>query len=223
MAHEFKTPLTTVMAATTALLANPDQPAEARMGLLKIADEETKHLDELITDAVEIGRLDTANIQVEMEPAEAEEIVREVVSSMRNQIDDREVLVMCDRSPKAVSTAVCVDRRLIRLALKQVLDNALKYSPPGSAVTITVGGGDGGVAVAITDHGKGIPMGEQSRIFERLYRSPSAQNQTTGYGLGLNIAQNIVRAHHGELTVNSHPGETTFCMTLPASDTRGRT
>ncbi len=219
MAHEFKTPLTTVMAATTALLANPDQPAEARLGLLKIADEETKHLDELITDAVEIGRLDTASIQVEMEPAGAEEIVREVVSSMRNQIDDREVVVICGGSP----TAVCVDRRLIRLAIKQVLDNALKYSPAGSAVTITVRGGDAGVAVAITDHGKGIPAGEQSRIFERLYRSPSAQNQTTGSGLGLNIAQNIVRAHHGELTVNSQPGETTFCMTLPTNDTRGRT
>ena len=212
MAHEFKTPLTSVMAATSSLLANPDQPIESRMELIKIADEEAKHLKELITDAVEMGRLDTANIQVQTEPSDVDEIVREVVASMRSEIDDRPVNVVCDEH----QTTIAIDRRLIKLAIKQLLDNALKYSPADTPVTVRVHNGRG-VTVAITDYGKGIPVQEQSRIFERLYRSPSVQNQILGSGLGLSIAQNIVRAHHGELTVTSRPGETTFRLTLPAN------
>ena len=73
----------------------------------------------------------------------------------------------------------------------------------------------------VTDCGKGIPALEQSRIFERLYRSPSVEHQVPGSGLGLSIAQNIVRAHQGDLIVVSRPGETTFQLTLPA-DQKGR-
>jgi len=104
---------------------------------------------------------------------------------------------------------------LIKLAVKQLVENALKYSPPDSPVTVRVHNGRG-VTVAVTDHGKGIPVQEQTRIFERLYRSPSVQSQIPGSGLGLSIAQSIVRAHHGDLIVTSQPGETTFRLTLPA-------
>ena len=215
MAHEFKTPLTSVMAATSALLANPDQPAESKTELLKIADEEARHLKELIDDALEMGRLDTAEIRVHTEPSNVGEIVREVVAAMRNEIDDRPVNVICNDHPSAIS----VDRRLVKLAIKQLLSNALKYSPPDTTVTIRVHNGNG-VTVAVTDHGKGISEQEQSRIFERLYRSPSVQNRIPGSGLGLSIAQNIVRAHHGDLIVTSRPGETTFQLTLPGGGRR---
>jgi len=215
MAHEFKTPLTSVMAVTTALLANPDQPAESRTELVRIADEEARHLNELIDNAVEMGRLDTANIRVHTEPSHVDEIVREVVASMRNEIDDRPVNVICDDHPSPIA----IDRRLVKLAIKQLLDNALKYAPPDTPVTVRVHNGSG-VTIEVTDYGKGIPIQEQSRIFERLYRSPSVQNQIPGSGLGLSIAQNIVRAHHGDLIVTSRPGETTFQLTLPA-DHRG--
>ena len=211
MAHEFKTPLTSIMAATTALMANPEQPANSKSELVKIADEEAQRLSELIDDAVEMGRLDTANIQLHTEPSNVGDLVREVVASMRNVIDGRPLNVVGDEHPPAVS----VDRRLVKLAIKQLLDNALKYSPPDTPVTVHIHNGSG-VTVEVTDHGKGIPVQEQSRIFERLYRSPSVQPQVHGSGLGLSIAQNIVRAHHGDLVVASHPGETTFRLTFPA-------
>jgi len=209
MAHEFKTPLTSVMAATTSLLANPDQPAESRAELLKIADEEANHLKDLIDDAVEMGRLDTSGIRISTELSDVGAIVREVIAAMGNEIDGRPVNVVCDPHP-----SIAIDRRLVKLAIKQLVDNALKYSPPGTPVTIRVHNGSG-VTVAVTDYGKGIPVPEQTRIFERLYRSPSVQSQIPGSGLGLSIAQSIVRAHHGDLIVTSQPGETTFRMTLP--------
>jgi two-component system sensor histidine kinase KdpD len=215
MAHEFKTPLTSVMAATTSLLDNPDQPAESKTQLVKIADEEARHLNELIDDAVEMGRLDTANIQVHAEPSDVAEIVREVLASMRNEIDNRPVNVIFDEHLSTIS----VDRRLIKLAIKQLLDNALKYSPPETPVHVRVHNGSG-LTVAVTDYGKGIPVHEQSRVFERLYRSPSVQNRIPGSGLGLSIAQDIVRAHHGDLSVSSRSGETTFRLTLPVDGGR---
>jgi len=212
MAHEFKTPLTSIKGATTSLLADPNQPIEARTELLSIANEEADRLKDLIDDAVEMARVDTANIDVHLELSDLEEIVREVVASMKTEIEDRKVEVICD----AQLPAIGADRRLLKLAFKQLFDNALKYSPSGTPVTIRLCEADGMISVEVTDHGSGIQGQEQSRIFERFYRSPSVTHQIPGSGLGLSIAYSIVQAHHGDLRVRSSPGETTFRMTLPA-------
>ncbi len=211
MAHEFKTPLTSIMAATTALLAHPNRIPGNWMELARIADEEVKHLGELIDDAVETGRLDTANIPVRPEPSYLHEMVREVVAAMRSGIDNRPLEIVCAETLPAIA----VDRRLVKLAIKQLLDNALKYSPANTPVKIQLQDAGGMITVSITDQGQGIAPQEQSRIFERLYRSPSIEQQIPGSGLGLSIAQNIARAHHGDLLVTSRPGETTFRLTLP--------
>ncbi len=115
-----------------------------------------------------------------------------------------------------------VDRRLIRLALKQLIDNALKYSYPQTPLSIRLYDTDGTVTVEITNRGPTIPAEEQSRIFERFYRGPDVLEKIPGSGLGLTIAQSIVRAHQGELSVISRAGETTFRMTLPLQGKGGR-
>jgi two-component system sensor histidine kinase KdpD len=216
MAHEFKTPLTSIRAATTSLLSSPDQPIESRTELLEVADEEARHLQSLIDDAVDMARLESNHIQVRRERTDPKELMDDVVASLHTQIDNRPVEILSDGSLPPLS----LDRRLLKLALKQVLDNALKYSPPRSPVTVhlfngSVSTGNAAVNFEITDRGQGIPEQEQGRLFERFYRSPSVKNQVPGFGLGLAIANNIVQAHHGELTVHSRPGETTFRVTLP--------
>ena len=211
MAHEFKTPLTSIKAATTSLLANPDQPADSRAEMVKIADEEAERLTGLIDDAFEMARLDAADIDIQAESSDLREVVREVVSSMKTAIDGRPLEMITDPS----APAIALDRRLVKLAIKQLVDNALKYSPPGTPVTLRVEGTDSTVDLAITDRGEGIPAREQPRIFQRFYRSPSVHAQIPGSGLGLSIAHRIAEAHGGNLTVTSQRGETTFRMTLP--------
>jgi len=218
MAHELKTPLTSVMAATTAFLADPNQALESKTELIRIADEEVKHLKEIIDESLETARLDSSDIQLQREPSNVGDIVREVVSSMRREIDHRPLEFTCDED----ASIIAVDRRLMKLAIKQLLDNALKYSPADTPIEIKVHRSDGTATVAITDHGKGISAQEQKRIFERLYRGSSVQHKIPGSGLGLSIAQDIVRAHRGDLTVTSRPGETTFRLNLPAEQDGGR-
>jgi two-component system sensor histidine kinase KdpD len=218
MAHELKTPLTSVMAATTALLADTSDLSESKAEMVRIADEETKHLKDLIEESLEMARLDTTNIQVQRESSNVGDIVRGVVAAMRSEIDNRPLEIVCDEHPRTIA----VDQRLMKLAIKQLVDNALKYSPPDTPVKIQVHDGSGTITVTVTDQGKGIPAQEQKRIFERLYRSPSVQHQILGSGLGLSIAQDIVRAHRGDLSVTSRPGETTFQLTLPVEPDGGQ-
>ena len=211
MAHEFKTPLTAIRAATTGVLGSSDLNTENARRMLKIADEEAMHLEELIDDALDTAKLESAHIQMDLELGNLNEAVREVLSSMKNEIGDRPVVY----EPAKQLPPAPMDRRLLKLAVKQLLDNALKYSPLGASVKLQTLNLDGNVVLEVTDHGKGIPQSEQERIFERFYRSASVQDRIPGAGLGLSIAHRILEAHKGNLTVKSHPGETTFRMVLP--------
>ena len=211
MAHEFKTPLTAIRAATSSLLAGPEQPLESRTELLNIADEEAQHLTKLIDDAVDMARLDSDHIGVQREKSDICELVREVVESVRIMIEERPLQIDCGQ----VSLFLWVDRKLLKLAFKQLFENALKYSPPGSPLKIAVLEVDGAVTIEVINQGKEIPPEEQSRVFQRFYRSPSVKQQIPGSGLGLSIAHSIARAHDGDLTVTSHPGETAFTMSIP--------
>ena len=212
LAHELKTPLTSIKAATTGLLANLDPLEKSQIELLHIADEEAEHLKELIDDTVAMARLDTTHIEINPEISDILEIVHDVVHSMRTELEGRPLEISHDEGIPANA----FDRRLLRLAIKQLIDNAAKYSPAGTPLEIQVRQRENMVTVDVIDHGKGISEREQNRIFERFFRSPSVRHQIPGSGLGLSIAHSILQAHHGDLTVTSQPGRTTFRLSLPA-------
>jgi two-component system sensor histidine kinase SenX3 len=143
--------------------------------------------------------------------ANLSDTLQDVLASMRTEIDEHPTRILC-QSPLP---ATAFDKRLMKLAIRQLLDNALKYTPAETAVEMGAQVKDGVLTVEVTDYGNGIPTEEQLRIFDRFYRSPSVRRQIPGSGLGLSIAHGIVRAHNGELTVSSRPGLTTFRITLP--------
>jgi two-component system OmpR family sensor kinase len=105
----------------------------------------------------------------------------------------------------------------MKVAIKQIFDNALKYSPADMPITVHTFTSNGTVVLEVTDRGKGISEEEQARIFDRFYRSPSVRDMIPGSGLGLSIALRILQLHAGALTVKSRPGETTFRVALPVT------
>ena len=216
MAHEFKTPLTSIKAATTSLLSGAQSP-EVGKELLTVADEEADHLQKLIEDSIEMARLDTSRIEVHLETCRLSGVVREAVASLAKELADRPVNVACDDALPEIA----LDRRLVRLAVKQLLDNALKYSPPGAPIEVRTRAIEGGAAIEVANHGEGIPPAEQARILERFYRGPSVKHRIPGSGLGLSIAGSIARAHGGDLTFSSQPGLTTFQIALPGDRAGG--
>ncbi len=210
MSHELKTPLTLIKAATTSLLAGASELSATSREQLEIADSGADHLRGLIDDAVELARLDTARVEVHRELSSVEAIVQEVVASIKSETDDRRIEI--DRQPEFPE--VLLDRRLMKLAIKQLVGNAVTYSPPGSDVTIRLRRDDA-LTIDVTDRGEGIPPQEQKKVFERFFRGSSVRHKIPGSGLGLSIAHRIVEAHGGELTLTSRPGETTFRIRLP--------
>jgi signal transduction histidine kinase len=142
------------------------------------------------------------------------DLVESVLDKLRPSVEDRKI----ELKIAAGLPPVWVDGELIEVALRQLVDNAFKYSPAGSPVSLTAELRDNRVVVSVGDHGPGIPEAEQSRIFEKFYRAEAARHQIPGAGLGLVIAREIIHAHGGEIWVDSKPGEgAVFQLSLPAS------
>jgi two-component system, OmpR family, sensor histidine kinase SenX3 len=111
---------------------------------------------------------------------------------------------------------VLVDRDLMELAIRQLLDNALKYSRPGTPITIQARSTGAAIQLSVTDSGPGLSADEQRKIFEKFYRGESVRAKLPGTGMGLNIVKDIVNAHSGTIQVESTPNVgTTFVIELP--------
>ena len=214
LAHEFKPPLTSIKAASTALLSSNALRPEQQRELLSIVDEETDRLSVLVTEAIQMARIEAGRVILRRESHSVQELVESVLNKLRTVVEDRKIQV----NIAAGLPPVWVDGELIEVALRQLIDNALKYSPAGSPVALAAESKEGRVVVSVADHGPGIPEAEQSRIFEKFYRAEASRHQIPGAGLGLVIAREIIHAHGGEIWVDSKPGEgSIFEFSLPSS------
>jgi len=214
LAHEFKTPLTSIKAASTALLSSHALNQDQQRELVSIVDEETDRLSVLVTEAIQMARIEAGRVVLRRASHSVEDLVESVLDKLRPSVEDRKI----ELKIAAGLPPVWVDGELIEVALRQLVDNAFKYSPAGSPVSLTAELRDTRVVVSVGDHGPGIPEAEQSRIFEKFYRAEAARHQIPGAGLGLVIAREIIHAHGGEIWVDSKPGEgAVFQFSLPAS------
>jgi two-component system sensor histidine kinase KdpD len=213
IAHEFQTPLASIKAAASALLAAPAGNAEQVHELMRIIDEEADHLSRLVTEVIQMARIETGKVRLNKAPCIARTLVDEVLEMTKDRAEGRNVSVSVAPDVRPLS----VDAEMIELALRQLVDNALKYSPPGSPLAIEAANVENGVVLSVTDHGEGIPEAEQSRVFEKFYRRPDTHHAVPGSGMGLAIAREIVHAHGGEIWVESKLGEgSRFSFSLPA-------
>jgi two-component system, OmpR family, sensor histidine kinase KdpD len=210
LAHEFKTPLTSMKVAAADLRSSV--PGERERELATIIDEGLDRLQSLVTDTVATVRVDAGDFSLRPNRHLVADLVAWTLRQFESRLDDREVIASV---PESLS--VQADRELLGLALRQLLDNAVKYSPPGSAVEIAATGGPT-VDISVRNAGAPIPEREQARLFERFYRGARAR-QLPGTGMGLAIVRQIAEAHHGTVRVRSAPGAgTEFVISLPQEE-----
>lgn len=211
IAHEFQTPLTSIKAAATALLSeHPPKPEEQRE-FITIVDEEASRLSGLVEDTLQMVRVDAGKVQLHRENWPIADLVRGVLEKLRPVLDGRPVEV----SVAPGLPPLPADRDLVALALRQLLNNAVKYSAPHTPILVSVSADQGRAVFRIQDRGPGIVEAELSRIFDKFYRTRSA-SEMPGAGLGLSIARDVALAHGGDIWAESTPGEgSTFFLALP--------
>ncbi len=211
LAHEFKTPLTPIKAAVTSMLADGDM-SPTHQELLRIIDEETERLNSMLTEAIQMSRLEAGQLQLRRSPQSLRKIIQAQLENLRESLEGRRVTVMVPESLPRVS----VDPEFTGVVITQLFGNALRYTSPGSPLTVRASAGETEVVVSLEDCGPGIAEGEQRQIFEKFYRGKDQRERIPGTGMGLSIAREIVRAHHGRIWVESTPGKgSTFSFSVP--------
>jgi len=212
VAHEFRTPLTSIKASVTSLISTPELEEGSRKELLTVIDEEADRLNRLVGEASEMAQLDAGMFKLKLEPHDVRDAVDPAVEATRNLMKKHDVAVdIADGLPR-----VNIDVERIREVLTHLLENAAKYSPEGTPVRITAEKQGNRVVISVSDKGPGIDSFEQPLIFEKFYRGRNHQYAAHGTGMGLAIAKVIIEAHGGTIGVVSQLGKgSVFSFELP--------
>ncbi len=210
LAHEFKTPLTTIWTASSGLLAAGGLSGN-QTELVILVDEQARKLNELASRLLGAAKLDSLDFRPRREPLVLSELVNAAIRSVDDQYRGRfRFTGPLPESP------VLADRKLIATALNQLFDNAIKYSVPGSAIDAWIRESEAEVIMAVRNRGLIIAPADRERIFERFYRAPGTEHRPSGTGLGLSIVKRITDVHHGRVWVESKADSgTIFSFTLP--------
>ncbi len=217
VSHELKTPVGAISLLAEAI----DDAAQDEVAVRRFAQrmhKESGRLSALVQDIIELSRLQGADIVRKGKPVNINAVVAEAVDRNKLPAESKHIDIVVGGT---VPEPVYGDQDLLMTALRNLIDNAIRYSPEGTRVGVGLKARDGLVHISVTDQGSGISAEEQERIFERFYRIDNARSrQTGGTGLGLSIVKHVVANHGGEVTVWSQPGHgSTFTVRLPEMET----
>jgi len=213
VSHELRTPLTSIRGQTSTLLDYADQiGSEERTEALRIVDQEAARLDELIGHLLDMSRLESGTLRIEPVATDLRPVVLETVRLMTPQAPGHRLAA----DLPAVLPFVQADPRRVMQVLRNLIDNAVKFSPPGTTVTVKAAAQADHVVVSVHDEGIGIAPEHLTRIFDRFYRVEDSRVRTIGVGLGLAISKGLVEMMGGHITVVSQVDQgSTFSFTLP--------
>lgn len=209
LAHELRTPLTSVNGALGMLLAD-DCRAEARTDLLNIALLNTQRLMRLVATLLDFVRLEAGEFGLERKPVDLGDVVAQAVEGLAGVARDRQVEVKVARP--ASLPPLPGDAERLRSVITNLLENGLKFSPPGGVVEVEIADRGADVLVAVADEGPGIAPQDLDNIFDRFYRG---DRQLPGTGLGLYICRAILEEHGGRIWAESRPRGSRFCFVVP--------
>jgi two-component system sensor histidine kinase KdpD len=214
LAHDLKTPLSAIRTCITRLITIPPRTEEVRHELLSIIDQESERLQASITEAIELARIQSRELKLDRKRIEIPELIDSALAELRDNESGRYQV-------EGPGLEVEVDADVMRQALRQVLENARKYSPPGSPVKIEVARKDGKASITVLDRGAGFASDELDRIFEKFYRGKRGRDTVEGTGMGLAIARSIVEAHGGKIRAsNRADGGAAIEIALPLAEVK---
>jgi signal transduction histidine kinase len=213
--HELRTPLFS-LGGFLELLADEELDQDTRREFLNETRAQVDRLTRLATDLLDLSRLDAGQLKVDRAAVD-------LAGAARTVADEFRALAEAGAHALRVSahehvTAVADEQRVIQIG-RILVENALRHTPPGTPLEVTVAQGDGRATLAVRDEGPGIPPEEQEHLFERFYRA--AGGKASGSGLGLAIASELATRMGGSLRLRSEPGSTLFVLDLPAADASG--
>jgi signal transduction histidine kinase len=222
VSHELRTPLTAIKGLIETLRDGAVDDLNARDKFMASIEGETDRLIRLVNDLLILSRADSQALTLRRERFDLTALARECAA----QLAAARAAIVVDGEP----TLVDADPDRIRQVLVNLLDNALRFSPPGQVVRVSIASASDGIVVSVQDRGPGIPAAEQARVFERFYRADKARARDPssfdyrsgssggGAGLGLSIAQTLIEAHGGRIALESREGQGTIVrFTLPAA------
>ena len=215
VSHELKTPITAIRAHLENLADGVEQPDP---GTLQVMLGQTERLGRLVDQLLDLSRLESGEVPLHIEPMTLAPVASRVLSEIRV---GRHVTDVSLRDGVPVDLVVDGDRERIHQVLFNLVDNAVRFTPPGGSVTISAVREGGRVDVRVRDTGIGIASEHLPRLFERFYRADPSRSREdgSGTGIGLAIARSIVEGHGGRISADSEPGHgTTFTFDLPAAD-----
>ncbi len=201
VSHELRTPLTSIKGCTTSLLRQDvNWDGATRKDFLKTIDEKADELQNLIDKMLQIAKLEAGALKLEKEPLSLPRLAQKVLQEMRSRADGHQLKAEFP-SPFPIVEA---DSRCVEQVLKNLVENAIKYSPHGGLIKVSGSVSDGSVVVSVADEGIGIPPEHLDKIFDRFYRVEGPRTQRIGgTGLGLSIARGLVEAHGGRIWAES--------------------
>jgi two-component system, OmpR family, sensor histidine kinase SenX3 len=217
VSHELKTPATSLRLLAESLVEILDEDPEQARFFAEQLKNETERLAQLIMDLLDLARLESEEGISNPTPVDVRRVLMLVLSRLRPAARQKNITLSWKRSGSTDLYTVRGDETQLISMFTNLVDNAVKYTPPGGSVEVAAEPSESAVVVRVSDTGIGIPEEKLSRIFERFYRVDKARSKKTGgTGLGLSIVRHVAENHGGHVTVGSVLGEgSTFTVCLP--------
>jgi signal transduction histidine kinase len=212
VSHELRTPLTAIRGQTSTLLDyESEMSREEQIEALRAIDKEAARLDELIGNVLDMSRLESGTLSLEWVAVDICPILREEIDSIAASAPDHTVLATIPDLPLAQA-----DPRRLRQVIRNLLENAVKFSRPGTRIHVEAEANPTAILIHVHDEGIGIAEEHLPHIFDRFYRAERGSIRGSGMGLGLAICRGLIEAMGGRLQVASHVGQgSTFSFSLP--------
>jgi two-component system phosphate regulon sensor histidine kinase PhoR len=215
VSHEFRTPLTSMRHLTDLLVSNGILEEARTRKYHQLLARETERLHHMVEGLLSFSRIRAGAYVWRLEPADATDVVRAVVDDFRlsPRVGDRDIVYEADTDLPLIRT----DREALAHAISNLLENAEKYSGPGTPIRVLARRGGDSVRISVEDRGVGIPPGEQRHLFDRFVRGAHAKREgIRGLGVGLALVKSVAEAHGGSVVVDSAPGRgSVFTLVIP--------